>query len=322
VTDPLAATMADLAPLVGRFRGTGRVQFPTIATYDYRETLELVRDRSRPLIHYVQRAEQRHLGESDWVPSHWESGFLRPIAERTVEMTSAQDGGRLEQMRLDVSVADGVLVLDGASIALVNDPRLVRTQRRIELHGDRLSYRVSMATTRVAELTHHLAAELERVAPDATAGERVDVFFYGSYMSRDVLREVDLVPERVEVARLPGFRLTIGPLANLEPAPAETAFGILTSATHAELERLYDHARNVLGGVYQPERWSWRRSIDEVAAAGSRPCATSPRRSPGGLPRATTSSASPRPRGATACPRSTCDTSSRSPTGRDTLRGP
>ncbi len=244
--------MDDLEPLVGRFRGTGRGQFPTIVTFDYRETLELVRDRERPLIHYVQRAEHRHAGDSAWVPSHWESGFLRPVSERTVEMTSAQDGGRLEQLRLDVSVADGVLVLDGSSMALVNDPRLVRTHRRIELRGDRLSYRVSMATTRVAELTHHLEAQLERVAPGDTEGERVDVFFYGSYMSLDVLREVDLVPPRVEVARLPGFRLTIGPLANLEPAAQATAFGILTSLTHAELERLYDHARNVLGGLYRP----------------------------------------------------------------------
>jgi nitrobindin-like protein/AIG2 family protein len=233
-----------LDPLIGRFRGTGTVRFPTIASYDYRETLEFVRDRERPLIHYVQRAEQREVGHETWASSHWESGFLRPFGEHMVEMTSAQDGGRLEQLRLELSVADGVLVLDGGSIALVNDPRLVRTHRRIELRGDRLWYRVSMATTRVAELTHHLEADLER---------EVDVFFYGSYMSRDVLRGVDIVPSRLEVAALPGFRLTIGPLANVEPAPGETVHGTLVPMTHGELERLYAHARSVLGGVYLPQ---------------------------------------------------------------------
>jgi len=162
MSDPLRVTMAELVPLLGRFRGTGRVRFPTIATFDYRETLELVADRERPLIHYVQRTEQREVGRTDWAPSHWESGFLRPVAERSVEMTSAQDGGRLELLRLDLSVEDGVLILDGGSVALVNDPRLVRTHRRFELRGDRLSYRVSMATTRVPELTGHLEATLER----------------------------------------------------------------------------------------------------------------------------------------------------------------
>jgi hypothetical protein len=242
-----------LEPLVGRFRGTGRVRFPTIASFDYRETLELVRDRERPLIHYVQRAEQREAGHETWASSHWESGFLRWVGERTVEMTSAQDGGRLEQIRLDVSVSDGVLLLDGGSVALVNDPRLVRTHRRIELRGDRLWYRVSMATTRVAELTHHLEADLEREAPEVPSGARVDAFFYGSYMSLEVLRGVDIVPPRLEVAALPGFQLTIGPLANVEPAPGQTVHGTLVPLTHAELERLYAHARNVLGGVYLPQ---------------------------------------------------------------------
>ncbi len=77
-------------------------------------------------------------------------------------------------------------------------------------------------------------------------------FFYGSYINLDVLREVDLVPERVEVARLPGFDLLIRPLANLVPSDEHTVYGILATATHAELDRLYEHAQHVLGGSYLP----------------------------------------------------------------------
>lgn len=81
----------------------------------------------------------------------------------------------------------------------------------------------------------------------------VAVFFYGSYINRAVLREVGLVPERMEVATLPGFDIVIRPLANLLRSDGDTAYGVLATATHAELERLYTHAREVLGGVYLPQ---------------------------------------------------------------------
>lgn len=81
---------------------------------------------------------------------------------------------------------------------------------------------------------------------------KVPVFFYGSYINLDVLAEVNLVPERVDVARLAGFDIRIAPLANLVPSAGDVVYGILAAATHAELERLYAHARDVLGGTYHP----------------------------------------------------------------------
>ncbi len=81
---------------------------------------------------------------------------------------------------------------------------------------------------------------------------KVNVFFYGSYMNLDVLREVELVPDRVEVARLGGFDIQIRPLANLVHSDQHSVYGILAVATHRELDRLYAHARDVLGAVYLP----------------------------------------------------------------------
>ena len=78
---------------------------------------------------------------------------------------------------------------------------------------------------------------------------KVVTFFYGSYINPAVLREVDLVPDRIEVARLPGFDIEIRPLANLVPSDQHTVYGILATTTHAELERLYAHAREKLGGL-------------------------------------------------------------------------
>ena len=96
---------------------------------------------------------------------------------------------------------------------------------------------------------------------------RVDVFFYGSYINLEVLKEVDPVPEAVEVACLPGHEISIRPLANLARTEGSTVYGVLTQATHAELERLYAHARDVLGAVYLPQAVTvWTRA-DRLAAA-------------------------------------------------------
>jgi hypothetical protein len=82
---------------------------------------------------------------------------------------------------------------------------------------------------------------------------KVWTFFYGSYMNVEVLKEVDLVPERWEVARLSGFDLVIRPRANLIRSDQHCVYGIVATATHRELERLYAHARDELGEVYLPE---------------------------------------------------------------------
>ena len=61
---------------------------------------------------------------------------------------------------------------------------------------------------------------------------KVLVFFYGSYMNRAVLREVDLIPERFEVARLDGYDIRIAPRANLVPSTEDCVYGVLAEATH------------------------------------------------------------------------------------------
>ncbi len=78
-------------------------------------------------------------------------------------------------------------------------------------------------------------------------------FFYGSYINFDVLREVDFIPKKWEVARLAGFDIVIQPRANLLRSDRNFVYGILATGTHAELGRLYTHAKDVLGETYLPE---------------------------------------------------------------------
>jgi hypothetical protein len=103
---------------------------------------------------------------------------------------------------------------------------------------------------------------------------KVWTFFYGSYMSRSVLRDVDFVPERLETARLSGFDIRIAPRANLIPSNEGPVYGVLAQATHAELGRLYAHAKDVLGETYLPHPvavesldGAWRAALCYIAAS-------------------------------------------------------
>jgi len=82
---------------------------------------------------------------------------------------------------------------------------------------------------------------------------KIWTFFYGSYINFEVLKEVDLVPESWEVARLAGFDVRIEPRANLVRSGADTAYGVVATTTHDELARLYAHAKDILGETYLPE---------------------------------------------------------------------
>jgi hypothetical protein len=78
-------------------------------------------------------------------------------------------------------------------------------------------------------------------------------FFYGSFINLDVLKQLGLIPEQFEVARLPGFDIRIQPLANLVRSDRHCVYGIVATATHHELSRLYIYAQDKLGGIYLPE---------------------------------------------------------------------
>ncbi len=85
------------------------------------------------------------------------------------------------------------------------------------------------------------------------ADPRVWTFFYGSYINLEVLREVNFVPETWEVARLGGFDIRIQPRANLVRSDEHSVYGILATGMHAELARLYVHAKDILGETYLQE---------------------------------------------------------------------
>ncbi len=168
MTDSIRATLAALQPLLGHWEGRGRAQFPTIPPHEYVETLRFSTEADRDHIHFEQRARHRPLGAAAFGPSHWESGFLRVTTPGVVEWTNAQDSGRLEVAHLALTVEPDALRLVGETSHFLNDPRMVRARRSMVLRGDSLRYQLEIATTRVAALTGHLVAELQRVGAPPT----------------------------------------------------------------------------------------------------------------------------------------------------------
>jgi hypothetical protein len=68
---------------------------------------------------------------------------------------------------------------------------------------------------------------------------RIDAFFYGLFMDREILREAGVAPINPRRAYVEEFALRIGQRATLVPAAGARAYGMLFALTHSELDRLY-----------------------------------------------------------------------------------
>lgn len=79
-------------------------------------------------------------------------------------------------------------------------------------------------------------------------------FFYGGYMSPDVLKAAGVTVEECVAGYVEGFALTIRPIANLEDKDGARAYGLLARLSHADLDTLYGGDPAALkGAVYLPE---------------------------------------------------------------------
>jgi hypothetical protein len=124
--------------LRGTWTGEGRGQFPTVTSFDYRETLTFTR-RDEKTLAYEQRTQKRYDGSTEWLESHWENGFIRIIESGELELTAAQIG-RTEVLMGTVETVDAITRIHFVSKTITNDPRMISSARTFELEGDTLSY--------------------------------------------------------------------------------------------------------------------------------------------------------------------------------------
>jgi len=162
----LRATMQALTRLIGKWHGRGRGEFPTIAPFQYEEELAVHGNGVDHHLHFEQRTWKLDHAGKIGEPLHWESGFIRALPNG-VEIANAQNGYRVEVLRGELdqeALRKGILQMTLTSTLLGNDERMLQTRREFHVQGDRLKYKVAMATTTAPALHHHLEAALERVA--------------------------------------------------------------------------------------------------------------------------------------------------------------
>lgn len=148
--------------LKGTWRGQGRGQFPTVTSFDYRETLVFTR-RDEKTLAYEQRTQKHYDGGTGYLQSHWESGFISILENDELQLVNIQIGGRSEILVGTVESLDGMLRIHFVSKTLANDPRMVSSARTFELEGDTLRYEMEMQTTKVNQSTPHLKIALQRI---------------------------------------------------------------------------------------------------------------------------------------------------------------
>lgn len=147
--------------LEGAWTGNGRGKYPTIQSFDYRESLTFTR-RDNMSLAYEQRTQKRYDGQTDWLVSHWENGFIRLLESGQLEMVNAQSGGRTEVLVGKAETQGSSIQIRFATKVVTNDPRVLCTARTFELEGDILLYEMEMQMTSVEQLTHHLRIVLQR----------------------------------------------------------------------------------------------------------------------------------------------------------------
>jgi THAP domain-containing protein 4 len=148
--------------LEGTWRGEGRGQFPTVTSFDYRETLVFTR-RDEKTLAYEQRTQKHYDGGTEYLQSHWESGFISILENDELQLVNIQIGGRSEILVGTAESLDVMFRIHFVSKTLANDPRMVSSARTFELEGDTLRYEMEMQTTKVNQSTPHLKIALQRI---------------------------------------------------------------------------------------------------------------------------------------------------------------
>jgi hypothetical protein len=147
--------------LEGTWKGDGRGYFPGVTSFDTHITLLFTR-RDQKTLAYEQRAQKRYDGQTEWLESHWESGFIRSFENDELELTSAQIG-RVEVLLGSIESIDAMFLIHFVSKTITNDSRTISSARTFELEGDTLRYDMEMQTTKVDRSTPHLKIVLQRI---------------------------------------------------------------------------------------------------------------------------------------------------------------
>jgi hypothetical protein len=167
MTADVHPTITILAPFVGTWVGDGHGEYPTIPSFDYRETVTFGHV-GKPFLAYQQKTQGLDDTGALGLPLHAESGYWRIPDQGLAEILLAHPTGITEVLEgfaaPNSAGATDTLIVDvrSATIAATSSAKEVtRTERTFELTGNTLRYTFRMAAVG-QPLTHHLSATLTR----------------------------------------------------------------------------------------------------------------------------------------------------------------
>lgn len=160
---PLHPDIAPLAGLLGEWSGSGRGEYPTIAPFEYVETVTFTHV-GKPFLAYRQATRRLLPDGTTAEPLHAETGYWRCPSPDTVEVVVAHPTGIVEVQEGTLEFGDHVVVTLASSTVAgsVTAKRVDAIERTFRLRDDQIDYRVAMAAVG-RPLQHHLSAELDRV---------------------------------------------------------------------------------------------------------------------------------------------------------------
>ncbi len=156
VTPPLDPQCEVISFLLGKWRGTGAGEYPTIESFEYEEEVEFWHI-GKPFLFYVQQTRSK----SDGSPLHTETGYWRPKETGVLEVVLAHSFGTAEICVGRVSETRIELVSSGFAFAPSAKP-IAEERRTYDVAADTLTYAQSMAAVG-QPLTHHLEGVLTRI---------------------------------------------------------------------------------------------------------------------------------------------------------------
>ncbi len=158
---PAGAPAGPLLHLAGEWTGAGHGSYPSIADFDYLETVRFARIGDQPVFVYSQRT--RHPQSA--LPMHREDGYLR-MHSGGAELIVVQPTGiaEVDEGPITETATGFALRLSSTSVGHSASAKTVTEVVRVfRLAGDLLHTDVAIAAVGYP-LTHHLSSVLRRVA--------------------------------------------------------------------------------------------------------------------------------------------------------------
>lgn len=145
-----------LKQFVGRWRGNGRVENPTSESYDFTEDLSILTTTDPTLLQFESRAttpEGRSL----------KLGFFRLKDDGTLDATSVQSSGRVEQLIGSVEAVESGALIRLRHVLIGNDDAVTGITVQLQVGGDKLEIQQQVISVSLPDMPARTTTRYNRM---------------------------------------------------------------------------------------------------------------------------------------------------------------